>query len=80
MWPGLMGAWLLLFVTFMREISASMMLFVHGTETISVALIQIMEYENQGSSAAFGITLTVIILTGVYLFRKLTSGVLYSAS
>jgi len=73
MWPGLMSTWLLLFVIFMREVSSSMMLYVHGTETISIALIQIMEYEAQGASAAFGVLLTLIILIGVYFFRKLTS-------
>ncbi len=73
MWPGLISAWLLLFVTFMREISSSMMLYVHGTETISIALIGIMEYEAQGVSAAFGVLLTLIILVAVYFFRKLTS-------
>lgn len=72
-WPGLMSTWLLLFVIFMREVSSSMMLYVHGTETISIALIQIMEYEPQGASAAFGVLLTLIILIGVYFFRKLTS-------
>jgi len=72
-WPGLMSTWLLLFVIFMREVSSSMMLYVHGTETISIALIQIMEYEPQGACAAFGILLTLIILVGVYFFRKLTS-------
>jgi iron(III) transport system permease protein len=72
-WPGLMSTWLLLFVIFMREVSSSMMLYVHGTETISIALIQIMDYEPQGASAAFGILLTLIILVGVYFFRKLTS-------
>lgn len=72
-WPGLMSTWLLLFVIFMREVSSSMMLYVHGTETISIALIQIMEYEPQGACAAFGILLTLIILVGVYFFRKITS-------
>ena len=72
-WPGLISAWLLLFVIFMREISSSMMLYVHGTETISIALVQIMEYEAQGVSAAFGVLLTLIILIAVYFFRKLTS-------
>lgn len=71
MWPGIISAWLLLFVIFMREVSSSMMLFVHGTETISIALIQIMDYEPQGASAAFGSIQTVMILAAVYIFRKL---------
>ena len=73
MWPGLISAWLLLFVIFMREVSSSMMLYVHGTETISIALIGIMEYEAQGVSAAFGVLLTLIIMIAVFFFRKLTS-------
>jgi iron(III) transport system permease protein len=73
MWPGLISTWLLLFVVFMREISSSMMLYVHGTETISIALIGIMEYDTQGASAAFGVLLTLIVLVCVYFFRKLAS-------
>jgi iron(III) transport system permease protein len=73
MWPGIVSAWLLLFVIFMREVSSSMMLFVHGTETISIALIQLAQYERLGVSAAFAVMFTVIILIGVYFFRKLAS-------
>ncbi len=73
MWPGFVSTWLLLFVIFMREVSSSMLLYVHGTETISIALIQIMEYESQGASAAFGSIQTIIILAAVYFFRKITA-------
>jgi iron(III) transport system permease protein len=73
MWPGLVSTWLLLFVIFLREVSSSMMLFVHGTETISIALIQIYQYEPLGVSSAFSVMLTAIILAGVYFVRKLAS-------
>lgn len=73
MWPGLVSTWLLLFVTFMREVSSSMMLYVFGTETISIALIGIMQYETLGASAAFGGLQTLIILFAVFFFRKLSS-------
>jgi iron(III) transport system permease protein len=73
MWPGLVSTWLLLFVIFLREVSSSMMLFVHGTETISIALIQIYQYEPLGVSSAFAVMLTAIILAGVYFVRKLAS-------
>jgi iron(III) transport system permease protein len=69
----LVSTWLLLFVIFMREVSSSMMLFVHGTETISIALIQLHQSGGLGACAAFAIMLTVLILIGVYLFRKLAS-------
>jgi iron(III) transport system permease protein len=73
MWPGFISAWLLLFVIFMREVSSSLLLYVHGTETLSIALIQIMEYESQGVTAAFGIIQTLIILAAVYFFRKISA-------
>lgn len=73
MWPGLVSAWLLLFVIFMREVSSSMMLFVQWTEAISIALIQIHRYESLGACAAFAVMLTAIILGSVYFFRKLAS-------
>jgi iron(III) transport system permease protein len=73
MWPGLMSTWLLFFVTFFREVGSSMMLYVNGTETVSIALIQIMDYGTQGASAALGVLLTVILLVAVYFFRKLTA-------
>ena len=38
------------------------MLYVHGTETMSVALIQIMESRPLGVSAAFSVTQTVLLL------------------
>lgn len=75
MWPSLMSTWLLLFVIFIREVSSSMMLYVHGTETISIALIRSMEYQPQGVIAAFGCLQTLIILIAVVLLRKLSSGV-----
>jgi len=71
--PGLISTWLLLFVTFIREVSASMMLFTFGTETMSIALIRIMEYEPYGVSGAFGVLQTLLLLTCVVLIRMLSN-------
>lgn len=71
--PGLKSTWLLLFVIFMREVSSSMMLYVFGTETNSIALYQIMDYEPQGVCAAFGSLQTLITLGAVYAFTRFTS-------
>ena len=73
MWPGVMSTWLLLFVTFIREVSCSLILFVYGTETVSVALIRIMEYQPQSVTAAFGSLQTIIILVAVFLIRRISS-------
>ena len=71
--PGLVSIWLLLFVTFIREVSASMMLFTFGTETMSIALIRIMEYEPYGVSGAFGVLQTLMLLVCVALIRLVSS-------
>jgi len=70
--PGMVSLWLLLFVTYIREVSSSMMLFTFGTETISIALIQIMEYEPYGVSGAFGVLQTVLVLACVAFIRQVS--------
>lgn len=67
--PGLVSTWLLLFVTFIREVSASMMLFTYGTETMSIALLRIMEYAPYGVSGAFSVLQTVLLLLSVFAIR-----------
>ena len=71
--PGLVSLWLLLFVTYIREVSSSMMLFTFGTETMSIALIQIMEYEPYGVSGAFGVLQTVLVLVAVACIRQVSN-------
>jgi iron(III) transport system permease protein len=71
--PGMISLWLLLFVTFIREVSASMMLFTYGTETMSIALIRIMEYEPYGVSGAFSVLQTVLLLACVGFIRHLST-------
>jgi iron(III) transport system permease protein len=71
--PGMVSLWLLLFVTYIREVSSSMMLFTFGTETVSIALIQIMEYEPYGVSGAFAVLQTLLVLAGVACIRQASS-------
>jgi iron(III) transport system permease protein len=68
--PGMVSMWLLLFVTYIREVSSSMMLFTYGTETMSIALIRIMEYEPYGVSGAFGVLQTLLVLACVAAIRQ----------
>ncbi len=69
--PGLTATWLLLFVTYMREVGASMILFLPGLETLSVALIRIMEYEAFGITAAFAVVQTVLLLGVAWVFHRM---------
>ncbi len=67
--PAMVSTWILLFVIFVREVSASIMLYVHGTETMSVALIQIMESRPLGVAAAFSVIQTVLLLICAFAIR-----------
>ncbi|MBU2934548.1 MULTISPECIES: ABC transporter permease [Pacificibacter] len=69
--PGMISTWILLFVIFIREVSSSIMLYVHGTETMSVALIRMMESRPLGVSAAFSIVQTVLLLVCAFSVRLL---------
>ena len=71
---GLIAVWLLLFVTFIREVSSSMMLFTYGTETLSIALIRIIDYAPYGVAAAFGVLQTALLLAAVWLLRRVGGG------
>ena len=68
--PGLIATWLLLFVTFVREVSASIMLYTPGTETLSVALIRLMQYAPFGGAAAFSVIQTLLLLAVIFIFNR----------
>ena len=72
--PGLASAWILMFVTFIREVSASMMLFTFGTETMSIALIRITETQPWGVASAFGVLQTLLLLGCVIVLRAVPVG------
>jgi iron(III) transport system permease protein len=72
--PGLASAWILMFVTFIREVSASMMLFTYGTETMSIALIRITETQPWGVASAFGVLQTILLLGCVVVLRSIPLG------
>ena len=68
--PGLVASWLMLFVISIREMSASLLLYTQGTETMSVAL-WLMIRKDMPTVAAFAMVQTVILLTATLLFNRL---------
>jgi iron(III) transport system permease protein len=66
--PAIVAAWLLLFVIFMRELGATILLYAQGTETISVALVVLSE-RSFGYVAALAVIQLVLLLTAFSLFR-----------
>jgi len=69
--PGIFAGWLLMFVIFLRELSISIILYTAGTETLSVGVYYLSNFENEPLTAALSIVQTIILLACVVLFRRL---------
>ena len=61
---------MLLFIIFLRELSISIILYSSGTETLSVGVYYLTNYENDTLTAALSMTQTVILLVCVFVFRR----------
>ena len=73
-WSGFVGGWLLLFITYMREVSMSLMLSRKGTETLSVALYELLNYAPYGAMAAFTIVQVCVVFLAAIIFMHITKG------
>jgi iron(III) transport system permease protein len=68
MWPGIVAAWIMLFVILIRELGATILIYARGTETISVALV-LLGARNTGYVAALGIIQVLLLLAALLLLR-----------
>lgn len=75
--PAIIAAWLMLFVIFIRELGATILLYAQGTETISVAMV-IMGEMNFGYVAALAVIQALLLFTAFVLFRLTRSSLLES--
>lgn len=66
--PALFAAWIMLSIIFIRELGASILLYVSGTETISVAMVLLSE-NSAGYVASLAIVQLLLLLTGFGLLR-----------
>src|SRR5215471_5024303 len=66
--PAIIAAWLMLFVIFIRELGATILLYAQGTETISVALVVLSE-RSFGYVAALAVLQLMLLLMAFALFR-----------
>jgi iron(III) transport system permease protein len=73
--PALTASWLMLFVIFVRELGASILLYAQGTETISVVLVVLSE-RNFGYVAALAVTQLILLLGAFALFARKGASVL----
>jgi iron(III) transport system permease protein len=68
--PSIVAAWLMLFVVFIRELGATILLYSQGTETISVALVNLSERSSGYVAALASIQLALLLLA--FLLYRLT--------
>ena len=69
--PGIFAGWVLLFIIFLRELSISIILYSTGTETLSVGVYYLSNFENEPLTAALSIAQAIILLVSVVVFRRL---------
>ena len=68
--PAIVATWLMLFVIFIRELGATILLYAQGTETISVALV-ILSDRSFGHVAALAV-IQLLILLAAFIVLKVT--------
>ncbi|MCC7039976.1 MAG: iron ABC transporter permease [Burkholderiales bacterium] len=68
--PGLVAAWIMLAIIFVRELGATVLLYTRGTETLSVALL-LMADRSTGYVAALAVIQVVLLAGGFALLRML---------
>ena len=66
--PAIVSAWLMLFVIFIRELGATILLYAQGTETISVALVLLSE-RSSGHVAALAIIQLFLLIVAFCVFK-----------
>ncbi|MDH3316485.1 MAG: iron ABC transporter permease [Gammaproteobacteria bacterium] len=69
--PGLLAGWMILFLIFMRELDASILLYTQGNEVMSVTLFLLLEDAPAPQIAAYSMIQATIMLVIMYGIRKL---------
>lgn len=69
--PGFLAGWMVLFLIFMRELNASILLYSQGNEVMSVILFLLLEDAPAPQIAAYSMIQTVMMLVIMYLVRKI---------
>ncbi|MDR2379111.1 MAG: iron ABC transporter permease [Bifidobacteriaceae bacterium] len=68
---GLFGGWLLLFISTIREVSASMLLGRSGTTPMSVALWNFVNYDPIGAAAAYAVIQVGLLLAVAFIMLRI---------
>jgi len=68
--PGIFAGWVLLFIIFLRELSISIILYTSGTETLSVGVYYLANFENEPMTSALSMAQTAVLLACIVIFRR----------
>ena len=77
--PGILAGWMLMFISMVRELSSSIFLFVPGTETTAVIMLELWQEARFSEVAVLSLTLIVISVCVVMLVRRLAGAAYLSA-
>jgi iron(III) transport system permease protein len=69
--PGIFAGWVLLFIIFLRELPISLILYSAGTETLSVGIYYLQEFENEALTCTLSVIQSALLLFCVYVFRRM---------
>jgi iron(III) transport system permease protein len=75
--PALIAAWIMLFVIFIRELGATILLYAQGTETISVVLV-VLSDRSFGYAAALAIVQLLLLLGAFAIMRATKTSIVQS--
>jgi len=73
--PGMIAGWILVFMPGLRELTISILLYAHGTETIGVVVYNLQDAGYREVAAALACAVIVLLVAGNMLIRRLTGGV-----
>ncbi|HZY30923.1 MAG TPA: ABC transporter permease subunit, partial [Candidatus Methylomirabilis sp.] len=73
--PGMVAGWILVFMPALRELTISILLYSHRTETIGVVVYNMQDAGYSEIAAALASVVLVLIIAGNGLIRKITGGV-----
>jgi len=68
--PGIIAGWILLFISFFRELNISILLYTPGNETIAVAMFDMWESGEFRHLSAVAIVIIVIAISMLLIVRK----------
>ena len=73
--PGMIAGWILVFMPALRELTVSILLYTHRTETIGVVVYNMQDAGYREIAAALASIVMALLIVGNAVIRKLTGGV-----